>query len=152
VPVLPVARELLSKTKWIASKGAAHIDAQIPPKAPKLLHAKEEETEKSLRSSSIRSPNRRWRKKSVQNGETPPSSLVLTTEPESVVDDASDGDRESRPPKPRSRIFDILHQKSSSHSHTHTVMSSEGSSDVRDTLFSLGNRSNVHIDKVSSSF
>jgi hypothetical protein len=142
VPVLPVARELLSKTKWIASKGAAHIDAQIPPKAPKLLHAKEEETEKSLRSSSIRSPNRRWRKKSVQNGETPPSSLVLTTEPESVVDDASDGDREAPPvaPKPRSRIFDILHQKSSSHSHTHTVMSSEGSSDVRDTLFSLGNR------------
>jgi hypothetical protein len=129
VPVLPVARELFSKTKWIASKGAAHIDAQTPPK---LLRAKGEVTGESLHPDSTQShPNRRWRKKTMQDKETPQSNPTSTAE--SIIDNGnlSDDGRDSPPPKPRSRMFSILHQKSSSHSRTHTKMSFEGSADVR---------------------
>lgn len=132
VPVLPVARELISKTKWIASKGAVQIDTQT---------AKGEGADKPSSESARSHSNRRWRK-SALGEDMPPSSLILTAEPESVLPDAgnlSDGDRVSSPPKSRSRMFNILHRKTSSRSRTHNTVSSEGSSDVRDSLLCCSN-------------
>lgn len=130
VPVLPVARELLSKTKWIASRGAAQIDAQTPSKAPKLLRAKGEGVEKPPPTGSARPPNSHsWWKKSAHSGEALPSHLMHP----SAGDDTADGGPESHSPKPRSRMFNVLHQKSTSHSRARTPMSSE-SSTVRNTL------------------
>ena len=128
MPVLPVARELFSKTKWIASKGAAHMEA---PTFPKMLGTKEaDKSSDPIASQNIHS-NRRWRKKSAPGGETPPSEPFIAN-----AGNLSDDSHDSLS-KPRSRMFNILHQKSSSHSRTHTKMSSEGSSDVRDSMSSL---------------
>lgn len=118
VPVLPVARELFSKTKWIASRGATHIGAQTPFKATKLLDEKARDG-MTLRESDTVQPQGTHsdRKRS-------PSGLMLTTEPESIANDTgnigqSEGDHDS-PPKPRSRMFKILHRKSSSRSSSDT--------------------------------
>lgn len=126
-----MARELISKTKWIASKGAPQIDTQIPGK---LLHAKGEGADKPS-SESARLRSNRLSKRSALGEDMPPSSL--TAEPESTLPDTgnlSDSDRVSPPPKPRSRMFSILHRKNSSRSRTHNTVSSEGSFDVRDSV------------------
>jgi hypothetical protein len=126
-----VARELLTKTKWIASKGAAQIDAQTPFRTSKLLRTTGEGTD-NTNADSARPQNaypiRQWRQKTDHSA----ISASLTNEPERTVDDAgqiSDTDPES---KPRSRMFNVLHPKSPSRSRTRTTTSSEGSSDVRE--------------------
>ena len=139
VPVLPVARELISKTKWIASKGAVQLDTQNPGK---LLHAKGEGADKPSSESVRLHSNHRWSKRSALGEDMPPSGLILTAEPESVLPDAcnlSGGDRVSSPPKLRSRMFNILHRKTSLRPRTHDTVSAEGSSDVRDSLLCCSN-------------
>lgn len=133
MPVLPVARELFSKTKWIASKGAAHIDTPTPAK---LLRTKAEGLDQSSNDSTRSHSHRR------KQGSTPPSNLI--TAAESVLHDSgnlSDSDRDASPPKPRSRMFNILHQKTSLRPRT---LTSEGSSDVRDSPLLLNKRSNFY--------
>jgi hypothetical protein len=148
VPVLPVARELFSKTKWIASKGAAHIDTQTPLKVPKLLRSRGEEHENVSHSDSEGTQtahlNHRRPKMSPQDDGRPPNLLLKAAE--QAIDDAgnlSDGDRDSSPPKPRSRMFNILRHKSSSRSRTHASISSQGSSDVSNYLL-VRQQSNFH--------
>jgi hypothetical protein len=105
VPVLPVARELISKTKWIANKSTGQdIDALASP--PKMSRTKmitfgaEEDGAESDRS---HSPHNRWRK-SRKKMETPPVILPgapFTNEPE------TDG---SRPPS-RNRMFSLFDRR-----------------------------------------
>jgi len=92
LPVLPVARELLSKTKWIASSSKAppQIDYKGPP--PKLPRAKvlsvDDDTKLDLIQS--KAPHRGWRKGSGRRPEAAPPSLTtvsLTDEPESLAVD-----------------------------------------------------------------
>jgi hypothetical protein len=135
VPVLPVARELFSKTKWIASKSAANIDAQTPPKTPKLRARTEDE--KLSRSDSRSQPQRRLKKKSLRG--TRPSDLVLpllTAEPESFADDDVHSDnineRESRLPKTASHLLSMFRHRSSS--RPRSAIPSQGSPDVCGSL------------------
>lgn len=103
LPVLPVARELLSKTKWIASssKVPPQIDLKgAPPKLPraKVLSVDDDTKLDSARSKTERarskSPHRGWRKGSRRKFEaaTPASftNLPLTDEPDSLAVDESE--------------------------------------------------------------
>jgi hypothetical protein len=96
LPVLPVARELLSKTKWMASssKIPPQIDFKGPP--PKLPRAKvlsvDDDTKLDRVCSRVeraRSKSPHWRKGSSRKFEsaTPSSftNLPLTDEPDSLV-------------------------------------------------------------------
>lgn len=94
LPVLPVARELLSKTKLIpSSKAAPQIEAKGPP--PKLPRAKALSVEDStkldltqpIRSRSSSPSKGRWRKgshQSLETSSTPIMSSELTVEPETL--------------------------------------------------------------------
>lgn len=120
VPVLPVARELISKTKWTANKGADHINAQAPFKTSRLALTKDE-TEGSSdepRKRSQSTPGHRpLPQRSLWDSETPTPLITsdeMTSEPESVaVDDMLDNypndEWEARAPKSRSRMLKIFH-------------------------------------------
>ncbi|KAF5387705.1 hypothetical protein D9615_000498 [Tricholomella constricta] len=95
LPVLPVARELISKTKWIpsSSKTVTQVGVRGPP--PKLPRAKvlssDDDSKLALVQSQhdkSKSPSRGWRKASRRKPEAVPqniTSLSLTDEPESFV-------------------------------------------------------------------
>jgi hypothetical protein len=99
LPVFPVARELLSKTKWIASssKVPLQIDGKGPP--PKLPRAKVLSVDDDAKLDSIRlntgrarskSPHRGWLKGPRQKSEESPprfTTLPLTEEPEPLAAD-----------------------------------------------------------------
>lgn len=100
LPVFPVARELISKTKWIASssKAPAQIDLKGPP--PKLPRAKvlsvgDDTKLDSVQSKTVRarsqSPQQGWRKGSrgkLEAGTLPKfTTLPLTDEPDSLASD-----------------------------------------------------------------
>lgn len=132
VPVLPVARELISKTKWIASKGAAQIDAHVPSRTPRLLLTKDDtegSSDRPRKRSQSTPGHRRLRKKSIRGSEMPPpliASDIITAEPEPIaVDDIQDGhsddEREARAPRSRSRMLNIFHH-SSSHTPTKVLI------------------------------
>ncbi|RDB22829.1 hypothetical protein Hypma_010076 [Hypsizygus marmoreus] len=94
LPVLPVARELFSKTKWIASssKAAPQVDLKGPP--PKLPRAKalsiDDDSKLALvhgKRANSKSPSRGWRKASRRKPEPLPAKIMalpLTDEPESL--------------------------------------------------------------------
>lgn len=104
LPVLPVARELISKTKWIASsssKGPSQIDSKGPP--PQLPRAKllseDDDTKLELvqdrtQRARSKSPHRGWRRGTSRKLEaaTPPSftTFPLTDEPDSLTLDESE--------------------------------------------------------------
>lgn len=108
LPVLPVARELISKTKWIASssKTAPQVDIKGPP--PKLPRAKVLSVDDNSKLELVhksqpksKSPHRGWRK-AVRKKTEPPiphiTTLPLTDEPESF-----EVEEEERPTRPASR-------------------------------------------------
>jgi hypothetical protein len=108
LPVLPVARELISKTKWIASstKTAPQIDAKGPP--PRLPRAKVLSVDDNSKLDTVhkprpksKSPHRGWRK-GVRRKAEPPlphiTTLPLTDEPESF-----EVEEEERPTRSASR-------------------------------------------------
>ncbi|KAJ7638917.1 golgi-body localization protein domain-containing protein [Roridomyces roridus] len=90
VPVLPVARELISKTKWIANKGnAKDTNALSSSKTPRTIkfHQDDDEADRS------QSSHPRWRR-SRKRPSSPPGIVIpgssLTAEP--------DGGEPERPP------------------------------------------------------
>ncbi|KAF5344064.1 hypothetical protein D9758_008855 [Tetrapyrgos nigripes] len=115
VPVLPVARELISKTKWIALKGTEELEYKSPPKSahpkPTRNIEKEEEGRRSLSSGEMslakpRAPAYPWKKASHRTDS--PVTLItpsLTTEPESF-------DEEIVRPPSRNRVLSAFRRKS----------------------------------------
>lgn len=97
VPVLPVAREIFSKTKWIATKGVAvpEFHHRALPNASRhdLLLPVDDDTNRSDNSHDTRerlrtpSPHRGWRKASKRKSDTSPQILAnarLCEEPETL--------------------------------------------------------------------
>jgi hypothetical protein len=117
IPVLPVARELISKTKWIGSKGSSHTE--VHGHLGSALHAKAVEDDATSRDSP--SPHRPWRK-TLHRATVSSASLIsspLTSEPEST---------ESKTPKKssRSRVFRLF---------AHNSLSSDSSANSSVCLF-----------------
>ncbi|KAJ6515787.1 golgi-body localization protein domain-containing protein [Mycena sanguinolenta] len=104
VPVLPVARELISKTKWIANKSGQDLTSS--PKPRKTITYAEDDGAESDRSSSSRW-HRRKRGDTVQSTVT---GAAVTAEPE----------EESRPPS-RNRKFTLFGRTKSSNSASTTA-------------------------------
>ncbi|KAJ7180202.1 golgi-body localization protein domain-containing protein [Mycena crocata] len=105
VPVLPVARELISKTKWIANKsnGQDPQTLQSPPKMSRTKAITRGTEDDDGESDRPHSPHPRWRKSRKNVGTPPPVMLpgaVLTNEPD-------DG---SRPPS-RTRMFGLFDRR-----------------------------------------
>ncbi|KIL00625.1 hypothetical protein PAXRUDRAFT_821523 [Paxillus rubicundulus Ve08.2h10] len=86
VPVLPVARELFSKTKLIASKNAAQADPRPPLNKKFTLRGKKTATDTTIR-------EKRPRRLSSSSGPSVPTpsnnltGIVLTDEPEASMQD-----------------------------------------------------------------
>ncbi|KAF9464454.1 golgi-body localization protein domain-containing protein [Collybia nuda] len=132
LPVLPVARELISKTKWIASssKAPSQVDAKGPP--PKLPRAKVLSVDDNSKlelvhkpRSKSKSPHRGWRKAARRKPEVPIpniTTLPLTDEPESF-----EIDEEKRPTRSvsRKRMMSLFARRPSS---------SKGDSSYRTTV------------------
>ncbi|KAJ7179036.1 golgi-body localization protein domain-containing protein [Mycena filopes] len=95
VPVLPVARELISKTKWIANKNGH--DPYALPAPPKMSRTKATEDD-GAESDRSPSPHPRWRRtrKMVESPSPVLPGAMFTTEPEEGGP--------SRPPS-RNRMF-----------------------------------------------
>jgi len=125
VPVLPVARELISKTKWIASKSTTAVmehgiaPKSAPPKAIAIVphnddEADEPEGRRSSSSFDLRPPpssKRHWKKASHRKAETTAvfGTGPLTADPE-PLDDEELG--VSRPPS-RKRMISLFSRTSS---------------------------------------
>ncbi|KAJ7276501.1 golgi-body localization protein domain-containing protein [Mycena haematopus] len=106
VPVLPVARELISKTKWIANNKSGQ-DLTSPPKARKAILYTEDDGAESDRSHS----SSRWRRR--KRGDVVPPIVpgaAFTAEPE----------EESRPPS-RNRKFTLFGRTKTNHSASTTA-------------------------------
>jgi hypothetical protein len=99
VPVLPVARELISKTKWIANNKSNGQDLSSPPKARKAITYADDEEGEPDRS---HSPHLRWRKSRKRGDSVPPVvAAAYTAEPEEGLQPPS------RPPS-RNRKFTLF--------------------------------------------
>ncbi|KAG6857080.1 hypothetical protein H0H87_009641 [Tephrocybe sp. NHM501043] len=123
-PVLPVARELISKTKWIpsSSKTVTQLDIKGPP--PKLSRARalsEDDDIKLVRAQSMKatrakskSPATGWRKASSRKLEHPPpqiTSLPFSDEPESFTQESAlilEVEKPGRPSTGRKRMMSIF--------------------------------------------
>ncbi|KAJ6628726.1 golgi-body localization protein domain-containing protein [Mycena sp. CBHHK59/15] len=123
VPVLPVARELISKTKWIANKGTGQTDMQpAPPKMSrtKAISAAGDVDGEGVASTRTPSPHRGWRK--PRRRDTPPPVVVLGTP---FTNEPEEG---SRPPS-RNRMFSLFERRSKmSHSNSGLTTSDPKSS------------------------
>ncbi|KAF4601061.1 hypothetical protein EYR38_005710 [Pleurotus pulmonarius] len=103
VPVLPVARELISKTKWINAKSQNATSSSSRPESSKRRSRSKKRSP---------SPHRRWQKLSKKRPETPPATYQLTPltdEPESMNTTV---ERASRP-ETRPKVFNLFSRKSS---------------------------------------
>jgi hypothetical protein len=114
VPVIPVAREIISKTKWIAlSKGgSSHLESQGPPtqlQRAKRIQDDPGATQSPSRNIRTPSPRRSWRKVSRRRPETPTSFTPgpPTAESELLVN----GD--SSRPSSRKRVLSLFSRASS---------------------------------------
>ncbi|KAG6911191.1 hypothetical protein DXG01_003058 [Tephrocybe rancida] len=142
LPVIPVARELISKTKWIpsSSKTVAQIDVKGPP--PKLGRARalsEDDDTKLVRAQSMKvarakSPNRGWRKGSSRKLEPPVphiTSLPFSDEPESFAQDSTPAlevEKSGRSVSGRKRMLSLFTRgttKGSSSGSSTTIQRSE---------------------------
>ncbi|KAF7301766.1 hypothetical protein MIND_00742200 [Mycena indigotica] len=91
VPVLPVARELISKTKWIASHKEVHAPKALPPgEGGELIERPQ-------------SPHLRWARRRKKMETPPPPSILPGT---SFTDEPTEEETPSRPPS-RNRKFTI---------------------------------------------
>lgn len=113
IPVLPVARELISKTKWNpSSKGTEH-----QPSVPRLMRGKHENSDvKLLVRRRTRTPSpRRWMKGSKRKPEPPPTSftaLPLTDEPE-PLEPEEEPSGSANTSRARSRMLSLFSRASS---------------------------------------
>ena len=116
VPVLPVARELLSKTKWTSSKSSN----QLHDNPLRLLHPRHFATTDDERldwiqaekaSDSTVGPSKSSWRTALRNNKDPPllTSLPLTAEPESM-DSEANASRPSSPPG-RKRVKSLFGNK-----------------------------------------
>ncbi|KAJ3853573.1 golgi-body localization protein domain-containing protein [Lentinula lateritia] len=145
VPVLPVARELISKTKWIASKStAAVIEHTSPPKSaqPKAIahvsHAnngfeeeKGHETPPSLPSfldAPPSPPPRHWKKTSHRKADdaTILGAGPFTADPEPMNDEQFGAANVSRPPG-RRRVLSLFSRSSSKSGKSEISINGSGS-------------------------
>jgi hypothetical protein len=117
VPVLPVARELISKTKWFASKTP---QTNAPQKSQPVVEKGDGPSAlPSKKRSRTHSPHRR-RPKVITRPSTPPGGFtipILAMEP-GTPDDPEQGDAEDDPsrtsrPRGRSRILGFFSRASS---------------------------------------
>jgi hypothetical protein len=119
VPVLPVARELFSKTKWIASKGTEELEYHKPPsKSPHLKASKDIDIDEDDRHSNPSGemsvtrnmqPAHAWKKTSHRRVDSSVALITptsLTNEPEPL-----DGIEISRPSS-RNRVLSVFTRKS----------------------------------------
>ncbi|KAK7470536.1 Protein SABRE [Stygiomarasmius scandens] len=122
VPVLPVARELISKTKWIASKGTEEAETQKPP--PKQSSSKdagqvEKETEEGRLSVSSNeslpvtnsSPAHAWKKASHRKLDT--SATTITPSPLNSEPETFDSEAVTSRPTNRNRVLSVFRRKTS---------------------------------------
>ncbi|KAF7964514.1 hypothetical protein HWV62_6371, partial [Athelia sp. TMB] len=114
VPVLPVARELLSKTRWIASKGAAHLEDHATHRMPKLLSGTTHSNTTFSDTNLTNSSQQRMRNDTLTHSYFPPSKstsepLTLTEEP----DNNAGNEGGSRTTKSRSRVMSLFRPNSS---------------------------------------
>ncbi|KAL0070669.1 Protein SABRE [Marasmius tenuissimus] len=127
VPVLPVARELISKTKWIASKSGPTLPGPEPPaKTTKLLKAPQrishesdgEDTPRASQSSQTAFQNTHWKKASRRTREPAPiMDATFTTEPGtfSGADDDDDSDHDAAVrPQNRKRMLSLFGRRTTS--------------------------------------
>lgn len=119
VPVIPVARELISKTKWMASK--THLEPNAsPPKRHRIKAAPPDNVENDTHLQSGKntrartpSPHRTLKKLLRPRPQTPPPPLPhftpgpITSEPEPLEEEG-----QGRPGRPnaRSRVLSIFHR------------------------------------------
>ncbi|KAF7352699.1 hypothetical protein MVEN_01235800 [Mycena venus] len=111
VPVLPVARELISKTKWIANNKSNGQDLSSPPKARKAITYVEDDGAESDRS---HSPHPRWRRSRKRGDTTPP---VVTVPGAAFTAEPEEG---SRPPS-RNRKFTLFGRTKTNNSGSTTA-------------------------------
>ncbi|KAG6831126.1 hypothetical protein H0H92_012551 [Tricholoma furcatifolium] len=121
LPVFPVARELLSKTRWIPSSTKTVTEFDVhgpPPKLPRARALSEDDDKKLVRAQStkqakVKSPG--GRRGSLRIQEPPPphiTSLPFTDEPESLALDALPVP-EIEKPAGRKRVLSIFTRKAS---------------------------------------
>ncbi|KAL0949429.1 hypothetical protein HGRIS_009489 [Hohenbuehelia grisea] len=96
LPVFPVARELISKTKWLSPSKNNHADSQnFISRFGKTNLASNGETRVSrgrTKESRTPSPQRKWKRTSRRRPDTPPTSFnitPLTAEPDSLESELS---------------------------------------------------------------
>ncbi|KAI0719613.1 golgi-body localization protein domain-containing protein [Cerioporus squamosus] len=136
VPVLPVARELITKTKWIASKKDTSHDRPSRPSTPKLL----KKPPRSGSTDALRKSQDASRKSRDQLQAPPRMSSVLsdppflTSEPESINDATIGPKREGM----RKRAISLFRRKS--HSGKNSVESSDTTTGVFDHIMSIPRR------------
>ncbi|EGO01866.1 hypothetical protein SERLA73DRAFT_71025 [Serpula lacrymans var. lacrymans S7.3] len=110
VPVLPVARELISKTKWIASKNASQLDPSTPYAKLARGKAKTDLTPYRLSTSSQKAPPRQGEKEDIASSSI--TAIPFTDEPEPIDDwDTSAPSRssgESSRPHSRARMLSFF--------------------------------------------
>lgn len=106
IPVIPVARELISKTKWIASsKGSTSSELEGPlPRQPRRITGTTEPAPPTRQ--------RTWRRIPLRRKlENPPINITaapLTVEPASVGDE----EPAANPPRSRHRVMSLFHRSS----------------------------------------
>lgn len=104
-----MARELFSKTKWIASKGVTQLDDQPLQKPLKPLLGRGD-------GDSAKPHSVLRRKKTQPHEPLPLTSEPLSAEPEDMVDEmggATDAEQGPPPLKPRSRMMSMFRSASS---------------------------------------
>ena len=107
VPVLPVARELITKTKWIAKKDSHQNDRPSRPSTPKLLKAKRPTPAGDTIGRSMLGPDRKSSDKSTGVLVDP---ALLTSEPEALRDATIQPKREGGVRKRAMSIFRRKHR------------------------------------------
>lgn len=112
VPVLPVARELFSKTQWVASKGKSYLDAQLDGSPRKLVKSKPigADPSKSLpdqkQRSRTSSPMRRIRGRAIKAQAAPAEAMPpdrLSREAYRPDEDMNSTSADDPLPRPTSR-------------------------------------------------
>lgn len=118
IPVLPVARELISKTKWLASKGTPNVpgNSGSTPKFRRIKAITHADGSNNEQQAGTRprtaSPSRAWRRTPQKRSETPPPPNItfnteITTEPEPLEEP-----EESERPR-RARVRSLFSRASS---------------------------------------
>ncbi|KAL0572042.1 Protein SABRE [Marasmius crinis-equi] len=126
VPVLPVARELLAKTKWIASKSGTSLPGpehaakpttkllKAPRKSSNSHMSDDDDTPTASYSASKTDQHTRWKKASRRTREpVQMTDAAFTTEPGPINAD-DDLDDSASPPQNRRRVLSLFGRRTTS--------------------------------------